>query len=145
MYFPFHYKGHTYSTCINSIGFEKQNVTWCPIAVDENNEFRDEDRHWEYCTPVCNKKISTGTTLWVTFIFVVNVIAFIILLTWHRNRCKIRRNAKTGQFEFSRMQILKQINLSKMFIMFFSENLSNHEMNWKSCFIDLRHKIICLE
>ena len=105
--FPFRYKGQTYFSCINKginpTKLGKQNLTWCPIAVDENNEFKDGDRHFEYCTPDCNSSGNTGVTIGLSFFAVIVISAFLLILIWHRKKFMIIRNVETGQFEFLKM------------------------------------------
>ena len=101
--FPFLYNGQVYSNCIKSRMLHNQNDTssWCPIAVDENNEFKDVDRHWEYCSDNCNK-----TNYTVIAVSVLAVLIFIILIggiLWWNRKCKIGINSEPDQFEFAKI------------------------------------------
>ena len=102
--FPFFYNGKTYSTCLNSTISGRKNLTWCPIAVDKNNHFKDGDRHFAYCTPECGTSGNTATAIGLSFFgIVLGLAGVMIALLWYWKKCRIRRNMETGQFEFSRM------------------------------------------
>ena len=100
---PFEYRGKRYNSCINSYGESNANsALWCPIALDSNNEFKDGDRHWEYCSDPC-----PGTNITMILLLCLASVIFIVLMVlsfwWRRNRHKININLDSDHFEFRKM------------------------------------------